>query len=308
MDAMGGGVIIAVDGVAVVAGVAGVDNGLPNMPFGAGEAGVADGLPFKLNGLRPTPVPNVAGTACGGGIVTREDVSDRPNGGFVTGVIGGRKDDRPEEGAGGANFAGVACAWLFAFWGVPNIGGEAGLSNKLLNGGVVGGALVALGGKVEELGVGVAGVVAGFGLPKDRRGGVLGLGGSLLTDALLDSSTSGLSGDGGGMGKIAKRGFGDAGTWGDGTTTSCSSSSRETGVLAKGELRDGRVLGRPKPTPNNGGDAGAGEGDGDFFNGGCSLVGVPGGVVLSSSGMVGNMPGSGESDGEGVTWMDGSSG
>ena len=79
-------------------------------------------------------------------------------------------------------------------------------------------------------------------------------------------------------------------------------------MLAKGELRVGRVLGRPKPTLNDGGDAGAGEGDGEFFSGGCSLMGVPGGVVLSSSGIVGNMPGWGESEGEGVTLMDGSSG
>ena len=212
MDAIGGGVITAVDG-AVGTGVAGVDNGLPNKLFGAGEAGVADGLPFKLNGLRPKPVPDGAGAAGGGGVATLGGVPNMPNDGVATGVMGGRTfdlDERPKAVEGAGDFAGTACAWLFAFWTEPNTGGKAGLLNKPPpNKGAVGGALVALDGKVEALGAGVA---AGFALPKDRRGGVLGLGGSLLTDILLDSSASGLSGDGGGIGKTAKRGFGDAGT------------------------------------------------------------------------------------------------
>jgi len=217
----------------------------------------------------------------------------------------------PGEDEGADDFAGAT--WLFAFGGTPNTGGEAAFPNRLNEGGA-GGALAAFGGGVDKPGAGVAGVVEGFAPPNERRGGgVLGLGGSVLfADTLLDSSASAFSGDGGGIGKTAKRGFGDAGIWGAGATTSCgcsSSSSRETGVLARGELRAGRVLGRLRPTPNRGVGVPveAGAGDGLFLKRG-SLVGVPGGVVLSSSGIVGNTPGSGESEGEGVTWIAGSSG
>lgn len=130
-----------------------------------------------------------------------------PNDGVATGVMGGGKIDlegRDGEGEGADDFAGAACTWLFAFWRTPNTGGEADFPNRLPNGGAAGGALAALGGSIDGRGAGVAGVVEGFVLPNNRRGGVLGLRGGLLTDVLLDSSASGLSGDGGGIGKIAK--------------------------------------------------------------------------------------------------------
>jgi hypothetical protein len=168
----------------------------------------------------------------------------------------------------------------------------------------VAGALMALGGTVDKVETGVAGVVAGFALPNEKRGGVLGLGGGALPPGGLLDSISALSGEGGGIGKTAKRGLGDTGALGAGFWASGpSTSSRETGLLARGELRVGRVLGRPSPVLNCGGGGGVGvevcTGDGELKGG--SLEGVPGGVVLSSSGIVGNKPGSGESDGEGVT-------
>jgi hypothetical protein len=129
-------------------------------------------------------------------------------------VIGGGKlnlEERPGEGDGADDLAGAVCAWLFAFERTSNTGDGAVFPNRLV-GATVGGALIALGGTVDKLGAGVAGVVAGF-APNERRGGVRGLcGGNLPPDGLLDSSASGLSGEGGGIGKTAKRGLGDAGT------------------------------------------------------------------------------------------------
>lgn len=61
-----------------------------------------------------------------------------------------------------------------------------------------------------------------------------------------------------------------------------SSSSPDTGAFAKGELRVGRVLGRPRPRPNGEAATGTGAARGVLDGGDGFFSGLPGGVVLSS--------------------------
>jgi hypothetical protein len=48
-----------------VAGLGAPKAGPPKKLFGAGDAGEADGLPFRPNGPKPKPVPGGVGVACG---------------------------------------------------------------------------------------------------------------------------------------------------------------------------------------------------------------------------------------------------
>lgn len=149
---------------------------------------------------------------------------------------------------------------------------------------------------------------ASFALPKAERGGVRGLVAGFDVEALAFSD-SGLVGLSGGMGRTVKRGWGETGGFRGGTDVGfapspSSSSSWDTGALARGELRDGRVLGRPSPIPKGidaMGLADAADGTAGLpkYDDG-SLTGDPGGVVLSSSLIVGRPEGDdglGESDG-----------
>jgi len=143
---------------------------------------------------------------------------------------------------------------------------------KVTGAGAVGGASLAAG--MLKRGVGVE-ADAGP-LRVDNNGGVLGL---LVTGcpSLSSAASSSLSGTTLGVG------LGDSGVGkGDAGLVSSSSSGGRT-VFANGELRVGRVLGRPSPRLK--GCTGEGEGANielDPGKGLTSFIGVPGGVVLGS--------------------------
>lgn len=100
------------------------------------------------------------------------------------------------------------------------------------------------------------------------------------------------------------------------TVCSFSSSSPDEEVVASGELRVGRVLGRPRPMPKGDGATGTGAAMGVFCGEGWGersfFSGLPGGVALSSR-IVDSLDSSDESDsssepsGECDTWMVGTS-
>jgi hypothetical protein len=145
-------------------------------------------------------------------------------------------------------------------------------------------------------------------------GGVLGLDGSSFENFTASTFV--------GAGQRPNAGFGAAG-WGFVASgfsvlyslTTAVSSSRESGVVARGELREGRVLGRPSPIPKGEVDEVAmGDGVvlGDFDDTGAddgSLTGDPGGVVLSwRTGTGVSVSGRDLGRSEGVIVIDGASG
>lgn len=79
-------------------------------------------------------------------------------------------------------------------------------------------------------------------------------------------------------GKVPKTGFGDTGGGKRVVGVISASSSSGTTAFANGELRVGRVLGRPRPMPK-GAPFGV---EGPLNKGFTSFTGVPGGVVLAS--------------------------
>ena len=145
--------------------------------------------------------------------------------------------------------------------------------------------------------IGVAGVGGLEERRVERRGGVFGLDNVLLgftSSSSLRGTSMGFAITDSGL----MTGKGTAVLW----ASSSSSGSKETGALAKGELRVGRVLGRPRPK-------GGGEGlvvgtgvDEDFDERDSSLTGVPGGVVLPSRPAKASLDTEdSEGEGEGVT-------
>jgi hypothetical protein len=296
-------------------GVAGVAT--PNKLEGAFGVGEEIEVPFRLNDPRLKPVPvEVAGV-----VGVWDAPPNIPKVGGVGGVLGGLELARGFKEAkgfgveGGAEgCAGDAAVWLLLLTEVPKREGDWGGAmfpnrpkevDAETGGGTVDGARAA---------------VAGFALPKSESGGVRGLIAVFDADA-LPLSGSVLVGLSGGRGRTAKRGWGETGGFWECTTVKpasppSSSSSWETGALARGELRVGRVLGRPRPIPKGVEGVGLTDDGGDgavlpkYDEG--SLSGDPGGVVLSSL-IVGKPEGEDEPEesegvGEGVIWMAGTSG
>lgn len=160
-----------------------------------------------------------------------------------------------------------------------------------------------------------------FGLPKeDSSGGVFGLP-SLIGAAFSSSRGSVFTAPL----QSPKAGLGDAGCgFGGGAdfegvltcSSPSSSSSRNVAVVARGELRTGRVLGLPRPNPNGEDTAEGNDGMGAVMGGSgvieeLSLAGDPGGVVEGAwTGEEGTavVISTAPDSGEGVTWILGVSG
>lgn len=257
--------------------------------------GFSGPFPFKLKGPSPNGGSCVVVTAGFAGCGVHEAPNIEAPGAAV-GAADGKKDTGAETAFASAGVRGVGATGarppnteVVGLVGSPKtlvVGGDG-----VMNDGVSGvaslrfptrlnGAGEAGVGEGDRAGfkIGVVGV-GGLGeLRVESRGGVFGLVG-LILGSLGSSSSSSLRG--------TSIGFAIMGSgWATGTAvlsvSSSSSGSKETGALAKGELRVGRVLGRPSPK-------GGGEGlvvgtgvDEDLNGGDGSLTGVPGGVVLRS--------------------------
>lgn len=221
--------------------------------------------PGATGELLKGPLPNIEGIDARL-ISDFVGVGDAKKGSLPNGCTGTLEDDdSPLEG--------MLDVWLVKY----EIDGGAGIFLGIPRGPDPKGVVISIG-----IGVSEASGTTMLGAPnEDKSGGVLGLGDFLMEDPLFSSRDSVLR-----VGNAPDRGFGDTRIFGDcstlSSTLSClsfsfsSSSSPDTGVLANGELRAGRVLGLPKPSPNG---RGAAEEPGGFLD---SFVGVPGGVELSS--------------------------
>ena len=250
--------------------------------------GFSGPFPFKLKGLRPKGGGWAVVTAgFVGGRVHEAPNTEAPGTGVA--AADGKKDAGAEAAFASAGVRGIGAAGaelpnkeVVGLVGSPKTLGVGG--DVVVRGGVSGvaslrfpkrlnGAGEAGEGEGDDMGfrVGVAGVGGLKELRVERRGGVFGLGG-LILGSFSSSPLRGAS-----IG-FAITGSGLTIDTGTAVLSSSSSGSKETGALAKGELRVGRVLGRPRPKAGGGGLV-LGTGiDGDF-NG---RDGVPGGVVLSS--------------------------